>query len=104
MGYYQGDFYEAGDFYMAGGKLALAKKALGKLTKSPVGKKLLKRGVKGLLRLRGRAAGVRHHRRMNPGNVRALRRSMRRVQSFAKLARKTITFVHHVKMKKQRRR
>jgi hypothetical protein len=44
------------------------------------------------------------YRRMNVGNVRALRRSMRRVQAFAKLAHKTISFTHHVKMKKHRRR
>jgi hypothetical protein len=43
-------------------------------------------------------------RRMNVGNVRALRRSMRRVQGFAKLAKKVITFTHHVKMKKRRRK
>jgi len=46
----------------------------------------------------------RKYRRMNPGNIRALRRSMRRVQSFAKLARKTISFTQRVKMKKGRRR
>ena len=44
------------------------------------------------------------YRRMNPGNVRALRRSMRRVQAFAKLAKKTISFTHHVRMKKHRRK
>jgi len=46
----------------------------------------------------------RRYRRMNVGNVRALRRSMRRVQGFAKLARQTITFTSHVKMKKRRTR
>ena len=44
------------------------------------------------------------YRRMNVGNVRALRRSMRRVQGFAKLAKRVITFTHHVKMKKRRRK
>lgn len=48
--------------------------------------------------------GGRAYRRMNPGNVRALRRSMRRVQAFAKLAKKTISFTHHVRMKKHRRK
>lgn len=48
--------------------------------------------------------GGRSYRRMNPGNVRALRRSMRRVQAFAKLAKKTISFTHHVRMKKHRRK
>lgn len=46
----------------------------------------------------------RRYRRMNPGNVRALRRSMRRVNSFAKLARQTISFTHRVKMKKRGRK
>lgn len=43
------------------------------------------------------------YRRMNPLNPRALRRSMRRVQSFAKFARKTISFTQRVKMKKRRK-
>ncbi len=42
-------------------------------------------------------------RRMNVLNPHALRRSMRRVQGFAKFARKTITFTRKVKMKKRRR-
>jgi len=46
----------------------------------------------------------RRYRRMNPGNVKALKRSMRRVQSFAKLARSTMTFTTHHKLKKPRRR
>jgi len=44
------------------------------------------------------------YRRMNVGNVRALRRSMRRVQGFAKMAKKVISFTTHVKMKKRRRK
>lgn len=48
--------------------------------------------------------GGRTYRRMNPLNPRALRRSMRRVQAFAKFARKTISFTHRVKMKKHRRK
>lgn len=53
-----------------------------------------------------KALGIPHrrHHRMNPGNVRALRRAMRRVQSFAKLAKHTIGFTHRVHMKKHRRR
>ncbi len=47
--------------------------------------------------------GERRYRRMNVGNIRALRRSMRRVQAFAKLAHKTISFTKRVKMKKHRR-
>ncbi len=42
------------------------------------------------------------NRRMNIANPRALRRAMRRVQGFEKLARRTITFTRRVKMKKRR--
>ncbi len=48
-------------------------------------------------------AGLHRYRRMNPLNPRALRRSMRRVQSFARFASKTMTFVKRHKMKKHRR-
>jgi len=44
------------------------------------------------------------NRRMNPCNPRALRRSMRRVASFAKFAKSAITFTQRVKMKKRKRR
>jgi len=40
------------------------------------------------------------NRRMNIANPKALRRSMRRVQGFEKLARRTISFTRRVKMKK----
>lgn len=55
-------------------------------------------------RSRSGANGYRRYRRMNVGNVRALRRSMRRVEGFAKLARQTITFTKQVRMKKRRSR
>ncbi len=42
------------------------------------------------------------NRRMNVANPRALRRSMRRVQGFEKLARRTITFTKRVRMKKRK--
>jgi len=42
------------------------------------------------------------NRRMNVANPRALRRSMRRVQGFEKLARRTISFTRRVKMKKRK--
>ena len=42
------------------------------------------------------------NRRMNVANPRALRRSMRRVQGFEKLARRTIVFTRRVKMKKRK--
>lgn len=54
-----------------------------------------------------RAAGGeerRRYRRMNPLNPRALRRSMRRVQAFARFARKTMQFTKTHRMKKHRRR
>jgi len=41
------------------------------------------------------------NRRMNIANPRALRRGMRRVQGFEKLARRTISFTRRVKMKKR---
>jgi hypothetical protein len=50
----------------------------------------------------GSAHYYRKRRRMNVLNSRALTRSMRRVQGFAKFARKTITFTSRVKMKKRR--
>ncbi len=40
------------------------------------------------------------NRRMNIANPRALRKAMRRVQGFEKLAKRTITFTRRVKMKK----
>jgi len=42
------------------------------------------------------------NRRMNVANPRALRRSMRRVQGFEKLAKRTIQFTRRVKLKKRR--
>jgi len=41
------------------------------------------------------------NRRMNVANPRALRRGMRRVQGFEKLARRTITFTRRTKLKKR---
>jgi len=41
------------------------------------------------------------NRRMNIANPRALRRGMRRVQGFEKLAKRTISFTRRVKMKKR---
>ena len=42
------------------------------------------------------------NRRMNIANPRALRRAMRRVQGFEKLARRTITFTRRTKMKSRK--
>lgn len=100
MGYYQ-----AGDYYMAGGKMPGGGGKLSKLKKlgKHAGKlKGLGKHLKGL-KLPGGGGGRRHH-RMHVTNVKALRRAMRRVQGFAKLARKTIGFTHRVHMKKHRRR
>lgn len=44
------------------------------------------------------------HPRMNVANVHALRRSMRRVQGFAHLAKSTIAFTHATHLKKKRSR
>ncbi|HMG19527.1 MAG TPA: hypothetical protein VK573_12435 [Gemmatimonadales bacterium] len=51
----------------------------------------------------GGAAGGFRRGRMNVGNVKALRRSMRRVEGFATLARKTISFTKAVRMKSSRK-
>jgi hypothetical protein len=52
----------------------------------------------------GVGATRRRYRRMRVGNIKALRRAMRRVQSFAKLAKDTISFTSHTRMKKCRRK
>jgi len=44
----------------------------------------------------GFVGGARRRRRINPGNARALRRALHRVQAFGKLARKVIHFTHPV--------
>lgn len=49
----------------------------------------------------GSRAGGGGHRRMHVTNPKALRRAMRRVEGFAKLAHKTIQFVHHHKLKRR---
>lgn len=48
--------------------------------------------------------GGRSYRRQNVGNVKALRRAMRRVQGFAKLANSTMSFTRTHRMKKRRRK
>jgi hypothetical protein len=55
---------------------------------------------------RGRGGGGSYgsYRRMDVGNVKALRRSMRRVKGFAKLARQTIQFTKTTRMKTKRRK
>lgn len=130
MGYYMaGDYYAAGGaldtvkgwFTRGGGGSALATRGagaaaggagLGALAEwaatNPVGSVgafgpggAVQRAVRGALDLGG--GGGRTYRRMNPLNPRALRRAMRRVESFAKFSKKTISFTKRVKMKKRRR-
>ena len=124
MGYYRGDYYMAGQ----AGALAKIGSSLAGGARGGLGKGLATLGkglglgalfglgeeaVEGALSGAGSAAsaikealggGGRSYRRMNVLNPRALRRSMRRVQGFAKFARKTISFTQRVKMKKRRRR
>lgn len=61
-------------------------------------------GLGGMFGGKGKGEGGHRRRRMNPGNIRALRRSMSRVQSFAKLAKSTISFTTHTRMKKRGRK
>jgi hypothetical protein len=56
-------------------------------------------GVAGRM-LRGHGGGGKHHRRMNPCNVRALRRAIRRAHGFEKIARKVMRFSSPHKHKK----
>lgn len=107
MPYYSGDYY-AGDITALArtGASALAKfggKALG-LLKTPAGAAGAG-AVAGLgaAALAGGEEEPRRYRRMNVLNPRALRRSMRRVQGFARFARKTMQFTKTHRMKKRRR-
>jgi hypothetical protein len=89
------------------GLIGKAGKAIGGLISSPIGRVVtggLVSGAAGaglgaLIGGGGPARGFRSSRRMNVGNVRALRRSMRRVEGFAKLARSTISFTKQTRMK-----
>lgn len=120
MGYYRGDYYMAGQAgALAKLGTAAAKGGLGRGL-ATLGKGLGlgalfglgEEAVEGAISGAGSAAtaikealggGGRSYRRMNVLNPRALRRSMRRVQGFAKFARKTISFTQRVKMKKRRK-
>lgn len=42
-----------------------------------------------------RSLGLKRHRRMHPGNTKALHRSLRRVKSFERLARRVMSITHH---------
>jgi len=65
--------------------------SLGPLGQCPTGYHLAKDGSGRMVR----------NRRMNIANPRALRRAMRRVQGFEKMAKRTIQFTRRVKMKKR---
>lgn len=65
--------------------------SLGPLGQCPTGYHLAKDGSGRMVR----------NRRMNIANPRALRRAMRRVQGFEKMAKRTIQFTRRVKMKKK---
>jgi len=80
--------------------------AVARVIKSPAGGTIAGTIVGGMIvdaagNVIGRAKKRRH---MNVCNQRALRRSMRRVHGFAKVARRTISFTSRVRMKKRGRR
>jgi hypothetical protein len=83
---------------------AMVKRGMGAIIKHPVLSAAGAAGAVGVMGAAGgravarrgmrAAAGMRRHRRMNVCNPRALRRSIRRTQGFAKLAMRTIHLVH----------
>jgi hypothetical protein len=83
---------------------AMVKRGMGAIAKHPVLSAAGAAGAVGMMGAAGgravarrgmrAAAGMRRHRRMNVCNPRALRRSIRRTQGFAKLAMRTIHLVH----------
>jgi hypothetical protein len=79
------------------GKSGAAKKAAGAAAAAAAGGAVFEAGGRVV---RGIGGGDRpRRRRVNVGNVRALRRAMSRVQGFAKLAKATISFTKATKMK-----
>lgn len=52
----------------------------------------------------GGGGGARSYRRMNPTNPKALRRAMRRVEGFAKLAKSTMSFTQQHRLRKRGRK
>jgi len=106
-------YYQAGDYYQRGEIAALARRVAGPIAR--LGGKLLAggataatiyeayKGVTGAPAAAGAASapgggaaagGGRTYRRINPLNPRALRRSLRRIQGFARFARKVMHFAH----------
>lgn len=118
--YYRGDYY-TGDPGLLGGALklfkgaarltpagsalslipAIARRGHAQAVKSKAVSGPFHRGEDIVVRPRGvamargqaRQLGLLRHRRMNPYNPKALRRAVRRAQSFAKMARKVLRFV-----------
>lgn len=95
---------------LKGGKAKKAVQAVVGAVKKVAGKKATQQVALGggaaaatelLLRRKGAGVGMVGGRRrsMNAGNVKALRRSMRRVEAFATLAKKTIAFTKATRMK-----
>ena len=82
----------AGRAPMAFGGVGLGAQAAAPGQPCPAGYHLAKDGSGRMVR----------NRRMNVANPRALRRSMRRVQGFEKLARRTITFTRRTRLKKRK--
>lgn len=76
---------------IGGGPAGRYPASLGPLGQCPTGYHLAKDGSGRMVR----------NRRMNIANPRALRRAMRRVQGFEKMAKRTIQFTRRVKMKKR---
>ena len=85
----------------------MAKAGLGKMSASKLGRAVIKHpvlsaaGAAGAVglgagalagRAMGRGGGMRKRRRMNPCNIHALRRSIRRAHSFSRIARKVLRF------------
>lgn len=111
MPYYAGDYYVGDPGRRRGGTAAgrprprrrgrgrgrtgRAAEVLRELGGAAVGALAERRAARGM-------AG-RRYRRMNVGNIRALGRAMRRVKSFAKLAKRTIGFTKRVHMKRRKR-
>lgn len=86
------------------GKSGAAKKAAAAAGKIAAGGAVFEAGGRVARKVFGDDGPERKRRRsINVGNVRALRRAMSRVQGFAKLAKKTISFTKSTKMKSKRR-
>jgi len=92
LGYQPGEAYRGGKYGALRGRAPPAIVGPGAMGgQCPTGYHLAKDGSGRMVR----------NRRMNIANPRALRRAMRRVQGFEKMAKRTIQFTRRVKMKKR---